>query len=347
RFSSNEISTKEATTPKSKKPTSKTPTQEPTESVPDMKELESNNSAKKGGFKRLGKTLFGITLLAGLSYGGAVYYSLKNEDFRSLFTKTVYGAEEAVEYVEDIHKQGTFNQIENGIIKWRDYAYEKIPGIKSSTPSENPSTSEESVDIVSVASPPKETSMTQINKEEKVSKGLISTEETIVSKLAYTLNELDAILRNYDVKDEGESILKKAREELNELNNRVEVLKIEAQNAPEKSTSELTKKFNETLANYEKNVDDYIMKKEASMNQKFKQEKQQVYEEYYEKLNAQLKKQAEEYDKELKNELVRQAVQLQRRWIGEVRSLVERERGGRLGRLDAINHRLKVLERLS
>ncbi|RIA97670.1 mitochondrial inner membrane protein Mitofilin [Glomus cerebriforme] len=38
---------------------------------------------------------------------------------------------------------------------------------------------------------------------------------------------------------------------------------------------------------------------------------------------------------------------MQRRWIRDVKVMVEQERGGRLARLDNINHKLKILERIS
>ncbi|CAG8560006.1 3581_t:CDS:2, partial [Acaulospora colombiana] len=325
RFSSSEISAKEksikekkAATPESTKPTSEQKTtQEPVETKPDKTESESHNSAKKGGFG-FGKALFGITLLGGISYGGAVYYSLKDDGFCSWFTSNVYGAEQVVEYVEDLQTQGTFNRIESNAIKWRDNFYEKVSGIFGSpTPPEKPLPSEKSPDVVPIT--PKEINIKLAERDgDEISEEIISTEEPIIRKLANTLSELDAILRNYDIKDKGEGILKKAKEELIELNNHIETLKIESQDELQKNLSELTQKFNKTVADYEQNVDDYIAEKVVSIKQDFKQEKQKLHEEHYEKLNARLKQAAEKHEKELKDELVRQAVDMHRRWIREV-----------------------------
>ena len=49
----------------------------------------------------------------------------------------------------------------------------------------------------------------------------------------------------------------------------------------------------------------------------------------------------------LKEEVIAQGIELQRRWIREVKMRVEQERGGRLAKLDEIATNLKRLERVA
>nr|CAG8513160.1 181_t:CDS:2 [Entrophospora candida] len=57
----------------------------------------------------------------GVTYGSAVYYSLKNDAFRGMFTKHVYGAEQVVDYVGDLHRQGTFDRLERNLTDITQY----------------------------------------------------------------------------------------------------------------------------------------------------------------------------------------------------------------------------------
>jgi mitofilin len=49
----------------------------------------------------------------------------------------------------------------------------------------------------------------------------------------------------------------------------------------------------------------------------------------------------------LKEEVIAQGIELQRRWIREIKVRVEEERGGRLGKLDELSANLKRLERIT
>lgn len=49
----------------------------------------------------------------------------------------------------------------------------------------------------------------------------------------------------------------------------------------------------------------------------------------------------------LKQEVIAQGIEMQRRWIREIKVRVEQERGGRLGRLDELAANLKKLERIT
>ena len=49
----------------------------------------------------------------------------------------------------------------------------------------------------------------------------------------------------------------------------------------------------------------------------------------------------------LKTEVIAQGIELQRRWIREIKMRVEQERGGRLAKLDEIATNLKRLERVA
>jgi MICOS complex subunit MIC60 len=276
---------------------------------------------KKGfGFS---KFILSITFLTGIAYGGSVYYSLKNDNFRDAFIKYVYGAEKSVEYVEDLQRQGIFDRFEkNDTIKKGKDVVDKVIQTFKLTPTEEPS-------ITKVQRPPAK-----------------DIEDPILLKLNNTLNELINILNNYNVKDKDD-LIKRAQEELKELETHVKLLKIEDQAKIQFRVDEQTKKYDQLYALKEKKADEFLKMKEHELKQQSEDEKHRLYEQHYEQLKIELARESAKRDEEFKNELVRQAVEMQRRWIRDVRFMVEQERGGRLARLDRINHYFKILERIS
>ena len=75
----------------------------------------------------------------------------------------------------------------------------------------------------------------------------------------------------------------------------------------------------------------------------FDREREDLQKRYTERLEEELKKQGEVNEKKLENELLEQAIALRRRWAREIQSQVEVERGGRLGKLAALEKALAEL----
>lgn len=78
----------------------------------------------------------------------------------------------------------------------------------------------------------------------------------------------------------------------------------------------------------------------------FDRERDLLQERYNERLSEELKKQGQVNDQRLENELLEQAIALRRRWMREIQSQVENERGGRLGKLAALEKSLGELTSL-
>ena len=78
----------------------------------------------------------------------------------------------------------------------------------------------------------------------------------------------------------------------------------------------------------------------------FDKERDLLQERYNKRLAEELKKQGELNDQRLENELLEQAIALRRRWMREIQSQVENERGGRLGKLASLEKSLGDLTSL-
>ena len=68
---------------------------------------------------------------------------------------------------------------------------------------------------------------------------------------------------------------------------------------------------------------------------------------FKEKLEKELATQSQIINERLKEEVIAQGIELQRRWMKEIKAKVEEERGGRLAKLDELATELKSLEKVS
>ncbi|KAI0783860.1 mitochondrial inner membrane protein-domain-containing protein [Irpex lacteus] len=92
---------------------------------------------------------------------------------------------------------------------------------------------------------------------------------------------------------------------------------------------------------------DKLDSQEEGFRHFFEEEKAKFIQAYREKLNQELRTQSEIINERLKEEVIAQGIELQRRWIREIKIRVEQERGGRLAKLDELSTNLKRLERIA
>ncbi|KAF9428569.1 Formation of crista junctions protein 1 [Podila epigama] len=166
----------------------------------------------------------------------------------------------------------------------------------------------------------------------------IESEEPIMANLNTTLHQLVSILNENGIPEQGHQVFEKANEELKHLSERVEALKVEGEAQAATVMAQLTEKYNRLVSEKEAHHEGHVSQLKKELEETFEQEKKEAIE-------RELKIQQELLREEQKQELMKYAMDMQRRWVREVKVRVENERGGRLARLDKINLRLKALER--
>ncbi|KAG0011433.1 Formation of crista junctions protein 1 [Podila clonocystis] len=166
----------------------------------------------------------------------------------------------------------------------------------------------------------------------------IESEEPIMSNLNTTLHQLVSILNENGIPEQGHEVFEKANAELKHLSERVEALKVEGEAQAATVMAELTEKYNRLVSEKEAHHEGHVSQLKKELEETYEQEKRKAIE-------HELKIQQEILREEQKQELMKYAMDMQRRWVREVKVRVENERGGRLARLDKINMRLKTLER--
>lgn len=178
-------------------------------------------------------------------------------------------------------------------------------------------------------------------------KGL-SASEPVISQLAGTIDELAAFLRETPSSGAtAKGVLESAQIDLQRLGKRLESVKAEEAKRVEKSLAEQAKKYNDQLDKHEKEAASKIDAKDTDWKQQFEQERKRQVEEYQQKLSKELETQSEIINERLREEVIAQGIELQRRWMRDIKARVEEERGGRLARLDELASDLKNLERVT
>ncbi|KAF8968088.1 mitochondrial inner membrane protein Mitofilin [Flammula alnicola] len=172
--------------------------------------------------------------------------------------------------------------------------------------------------------------------------------EPIISHLAGTIDNLAAFLKS-DPKaaQQAGDVLETAKGDLAALVERIETVKEQERNALESKLDEQTREYTLKLLELEMEAQDKLDSQEEGYKQLFEQERSRFIQAYREKLNHELKVQTELINERLKEEVIAQGIELQRRWIREIKVRVEQERGGRLAKLDELSANLKRLEQIA
>lgn len=321
----------------------------------------------------------GVTVLGGAAYGGAVYYALKDEAFHDTFTTYVPGAEQTVEYVKEWLKKNDDEkswtaQANEYIAKAQEYgvyakdmttsayeyasdAYQKLTGQK-----EPPRLKEEEKVVIVAEKQPEAAVLVEahIEKPDPIVMKRIRSDYAAVSDLSRVLTELASILNDTNLSGKGRSIMKEAEEQLQQLNGSLQALTTE-ETAILKSLVQLKQQSDKIEAELERFRNDAksviqsshaetarkMEAKEAELQQQFAETRIQMKEAFDRLLAQELDAQRLQLEQERTTALLEQAAELKRRFVREVKLLVEKERAGRLSKLEQIDKRFKALEQQS
>jgi len=174
----------------------------------------------------------------------------------------------------------------------------------------------------------------------------LSASEPVIAQLASTIDSLASFVQaNPSALASAQGVITTAQIDLENLGKRLEVAKGEERAKLEKKMEEKVKEYENKLLGLEMDAKDKLDKQEEEWKGLFDEERAKIVAAYRAKLNAELETQSEIINQRLKEEVIAQGIELQRRWIREIKVRVESERGGRLAKLEELATGLKRLER--
>ncbi|KAF9068952.1 mitochondrial inner membrane protein Mitofilin [Rhodocollybia butyracea] len=176
----------------------------------------------------------------------------------------------------------------------------------------------------------------------------LASSEPVISHLAGTIDNLASFLKtNPEAASRVTDVLDLAKEDLSSLAQRIESVKEEERRGLEQKLDEQTREYTIKLLEIEMESQDRLDNQEEEFRKLFDLRQSQLVQSYRQKLEEELKTQTELINERLKNEVIAQGIELQRRWIREVKMRVEEERGGRLAKIDELSAHLKRIERVA
>ncbi|KAH8100996.1 mitochondrial inner membrane protein Mitofilin [Cristinia sonorae] len=172
--------------------------------------------------------------------------------------------------------------------------------------------------------------------------------EPVISQLASVIDNLASYLNtNPAAAEKAHDILDVAKSDLTQLAKRIDEVKEEERTKLEATLDEQTREYSLRLMELEMAAQDKLDSQEEDFRKVFEEEKAKFVAAYREKLNKELETQSEIINERLKEEVIAQGIELQRRWIRDIKVRVEQERGDRLAKLDELATGLKRLERVA
>ncbi|EGN98811.1 hypothetical protein SERLA73DRAFT_107941 [Serpula lacrymans var. lacrymans S7.3] len=176
----------------------------------------------------------------------------------------------------------------------------------------------------------------------------VNVSEPVITQLASTIDDLASHLNsNPSAAEKAKGVLEKAKSDLTGLASRMEQLKEDERIQLEQKLDEQAREYSLKLLELEMEAQDKLDNQEDGFRKFFDEERSNIMQAYREKLDHELKTQTELINERLKEEVIAQGIEMQRRWIREIKVRVEQERGGRLAKLDELAANIKRLERVA
>lgn len=167
-----------------------------------------------------------------------------------------------------------------------------------------------------------------------------------IKDLVRIVNDLVAVANAGD-SNELAAPLQKAKEDFVKLANDILALKTEAQAEAQAEIENAHKQFDALATELVQRIDQVRTDEAAQFREEFEAEREKIAESYQEKVKTELERAQEVAEQRLRNELMEQAIEMNRQFLADVRELVEKERDGRLSKLDELTSDVSQLEQLT
>lgn len=172
-------------------------------------------------------------------------------------------------------------------------------------------------------------------------------DEPVVQELVKTFNDIVTVISGDENSTKYSAPVAKAKEELQKIADKISAIRTEAANAAQEEINKAHGTFDESARELIRRFEEMRNAEVAQFREEFEAEREKLAQAYQEKVKTELLRAQELAEQRLKNELVEQAIELNRKYVHEVKDLVEREREGRLSKLNELTANISELEKLT
>lgn len=176
---------------------------------------------------------------------------------------------------------------------------------------------------------------------------LKDVDDPVVQNLAMVVNSIIALANQSGSAEVFDSVISSAKSELSRLSNQIANIKQSLEKNAEEQLKQKDLEFTTVAQGLLQNVDNEIANIEHRWKDEFEAEREKMANSYRAKLQTELQRSSQVAEHRLRNELLEQAIEMKRKWIGEIEDRVEQERNGRLGKLKELSDTVDELTELS
>ncbi|KAK4058486.1 MICOS complex subunit mic60 [Microbotryomycetes sp. JL221] len=177
----------------------------------------------------------------------------------------------------------------------------------------------------------------------------VTTSEPLLGQLASTIDSLAKFVENNsdNVSSSAGAVLSSAQKDIKQLATRLNAIKQDETNKLEQQLKKQANDYSSMLVKQEQELVERMDTQEQDWRKAFEDERKKLVDAYKTRLESELATQQEIINQRLKEEVVAQGIELQRRWVQEVKTRVEQERGGRLAKLEELEGGIRKLEKVA
>ena len=176
-----------------------------------------------------------------------------------------------------------------------------------------------------------------------------NAEEPVVQELVKIMNDLITVVNsdNAETSNKYSAPMSKAKEALTSVAARISTLRETEQKAAEERVQQAHQEFDQGAKQLLQRIETSQREDDAKYREEFEAERTRLSQNYDEKLKNEIQRGTEVAEARLRNELTEQAIEMKRNFVGEIRSLVEAERDGRLSKLSDLSSNVDNLTELT
>ncbi|EEA22851.1 conserved hypothetical protein [Talaromyces marneffei ATCC 18224] len=173
-------------------------------------------------------------------------------------------------------------------------------------------------------------------------------DEPVVQELVRIFNDIITVIGA----DEGAATkyaapVSRVRTEVETIGQKISSLRADAEKAAKEEVEKAHALFDESAKKLMQQIEQARAAEAAQFREEFEAEREKLVRAYQEKIQTELSRAQELAEQRLKNELVEQAIELNRKYLNDVKELVERERDGRLSKISELTANVNQLEKLT
>ena len=178
---------------------------------------------------------------------------------------------------------------------------------------------------------------------------IANAEEPLVQELVKIVNDIITVINadSADASNKYSAPINKAKESLASVGNKIIELKEAERKVGEEKINQAHNEFDEGAKELLRRIDAARQEDDAKFREEFEAERERISRNYDEKLKTEIERSQQLVERRLKNEMAEQAIELKRKFISDIKTLVEEERNGRLSKLSDLSSNVDDLQKLT